>query len=201
MLPRHRCAVAIAAAWVVVVTAFSAQTPPTRSGIREPAFSPDGKRLAVSWLDELWTMSPDGRDEKRVITHNGGWLSERDPAWSPDGKSIAFSADSGGQFDLYVAPSGGGSARRVTSLAGDERWPSWTRDGRLVFSHRPLKGRWQMYAAGADGSGTPAKVTPDEAAEWHSRVSPDGRLVAFISDRERETGDAGDVFVRELTAG
>ena len=49
-------------------------------------------------------MSPDGRDEKKVITHNGGWLSERDPAWSPDGRSIAFSADSNGQFDLYVVP-------------------------------------------------------------------------------------------------
>jgi gamma-glutamyltranspeptidase/glutathione hydrolase len=201
MSPRYRWAVAIAAACLAAVSAFSAQTPATRSGIREPAFSPDGKRLAVSWLDELWTMSPDGRDERKVITHNGGWLSERDPAWSPDGKSIAFSADSGGQFDLYVAPSGGGAPRRVTSLAGDERWPSWTRDGRLVFSHRPLKGRWQTYATGADGSGTPAKVTPDETAEWHPRVSPDGKLVAFISDRDREAGDEGDVFVRELTPG
>jgi gamma-glutamyltranspeptidase len=200
MLPRYRRAVAIAAACLAVVTAFSAQTPVARSGIREPAFSPDGKRLAVSWLDELWTMNPDGRDEKRVVTQRGGWLSEREPAWSPDGRSIAFSADSNGQFDLHIVPSGGGAARRVTSLAGDERWPSWTRDGRLVFSHRPVNGRWQMYATDADGSGTPAKLTPDEAAEWHSRVSPDGRLVAFISDRDRETGDEGDVFVRELAA-
>src|SRR6187402_1023438 len=113
MYPRYRSVAAVAAACLMVIAAFSAQTPVTRSGIREPAFSPDGKRLAVSWLDELWTMSPDGRDEKKVITLNGGWLSERDPAWSPDGKLIAFSADSGGQFDLYVAPSGGGTPRRV----------------------------------------------------------------------------------------
>src|SRR6186997_1090467 len=111
MLCRPRWAVAIAAACVMAATAFSAQTPVTRSGIREPAFSPDGKRLAVSWLDELWTMTPDGRDEKKVVTRNGGWLSERDPAWSPDGKSLAFSADSNGQFDLYVVPSGGGTPR------------------------------------------------------------------------------------------
>jgi gamma-glutamyltranspeptidase len=201
MFPRYRCVTAIAAASVVVATAFSAQTPASRSGIREPAFSPDGRRVAVSWLDELWTMSPDGRDEKKVITRSGGWLSERDPAWSPDGRSIAFSADSNGQFDLHVVPSGGGAARRVTSLPGDERWPSWTRDGRLVFSHRPLNGRWQMYVTAADGNGNPTKITPDDEAEWHARVSPDGRLVAFISDRDREAGDEGDVFVRELTAG
>ena len=190
----------MAAALLAVVTAFSAQTPDTRSGIREPAFSPDGKRLAVSWLDELWTMTPDGRDERKVTTRSGGWLSERDPAWSPDGRSIAFSADSSGQFDLYIVPSGGGAARRVTSLAGDERWPSWTRDGRLVFSHRPLNGRWQIYAAPADESGTPAKITPDEASEWQPRVSPDGKLVAFVSDRDREPGDDADLFVRELTS-
>jgi gamma-glutamyltranspeptidase/glutathione hydrolase len=199
MFPRYRWAVALAAACLAVVTAFAAQAPVTRSGIREPAFSPDGKRLAVSWLDELWTIGPDGRDEKKVTPPNGGWLSERDPAWSPDGRSIAFSADINGHFDLYVVPSGGGAVRRVTSLAGDERWPSWTRDGRLVFSHRPVNGRWQIHAASADGTGTPVKITPDDASEWHARVSPDGKLVAFISDRDREAGDEGDVFVRELT--
>ena len=153
----------------------------------------------MAWLDELWTMNPDGRDEKKIITRNGGWLSERDPAWSPDGRSIAFSADSNGQFDLHLVSSGGGAARRLTSLAGDERWPSWTRDGRLVFSHRPINGRWQMYAMRPDSTETPMKLTPDEASEWHARVSPDGKLVAFISDRDREAGDEGDVFVRELT--
>ena len=199
MFPRYRAAGAVAAACLLFVTAFSAQTPGARTGIREPAFSPDGKRLAVAWLDELWTMSPDGRDERRVVTRNGGWLSERDPAWSPDGRSIAFSADSNGQFDLYVVPSGGGAARRLTSLPGDERWPSWTRDGRLVFSHRPINGRWQIYATAADGAGTPEKMTPDDAAEWQPRVSPDGRLVAFVSDRDPEAGDEADVFVRELS--
>ncbi|MEX2270458.1 MAG: gamma-glutamyltransferase [Vicinamibacterales bacterium] len=205
MSSRSRWVFVAAAACVAVVASFSAQTPANRSGIREPAFSPDGKRLAVSWLDELWTMSPDGRDERKlvaIVANDGSWLSERDPAWSPDGRWIAFSADTNGEFDVYAVPvtshPGGGVARRVTSLAGDERWPSWTRDGRLVFSHRPLGGHWQMYATRADGNGAPVKITPDDAAEWHARVSPDGRLVAFISDRDREAGDEGDVFVREL---
>ena len=198
MFFRSRGVAAIAAACVMAVTAFSAQSPVTPAGIREPAYSPDGKRLAVSWLDELWTMSPDGKAEKKLVAQNGGWLSERDPAWSPDGRTVAFSADSKGEFDLYVVPSSGGAARRVTSLPGDERWPSWTRDGRLVFSHRPADGRWQVYAAPVDAGTAPAKITPDEAGEWHARVSPDGKLLAFVSDRDREPGDEGDVFVREL---
>ena len=180
------------------VTAFSAQTPVALTGMRDPAFSPDGKRIAVSWLESVWTMTPDGRDEKPLVTTRGQWVSERDPAWSPDGKSIAFAADTAGGYDLYVAPASGGTARKVTALDGDERWPSWTRDGRLVFSHRPTGGRWQVHAFAADGTGTPAKLTRDAASEWQAQVSPDGRRLVFISDRDLEPGDQADVFVREL---
>ena len=72
-------------------------------------------------------MNPDGRDSRRLVAKAEGWAAERDPAWSPDGKSIAFSASTNGQYDLWIAPAAGGAARRVTSLAGDERWPSWAR--------------------------------------------------------------------------
>jgi gamma-glutamyltranspeptidase/glutathione hydrolase len=181
------------------VTVFYAQTPATFSGMRDPAFAPDGRRIAVSWLESVWTMTPDGRDEKALVSSRGGWVSERDPAWSPDGRSIAFAADTNGAFDLYVAPASGGAARKVSSLDGDERWPSWTRDGRLVFSHRARGGRWQIHAIAADGSGAPARLTRDAASEWQAQVSPDGRRLVFVSDRDLEPGDESDVFVRDLT--
>src|SRR5262245_13771848 len=100
------------------------------AGVREAAWSPDSKRLVVSRFGAWWTMAPDGRDAKRVITKPGDWIAERDPAWSPDGRTIAFSASANGQFDLWTVPASGGTATRLTSIAGDERWPSWTRDGR-----------------------------------------------------------------------
>ncbi len=185
---------------VFTVTAFSAQAPVTVTGVREPAWAPDGRRIAVSWLDEIWTMTPEGRNEKRVVTTRGDWVSERDPAFSPDGRTIAFSADSGGAYDLYLVPVSGGAARKVTSLDGDERWPSWTRDGRLVFSHRAPGGRWQLHAVAADGAGEPVRLTPDGSSEWQAQVSPDGSRLVFVSDRDREPGDDADVFVRDLTS-
>lgn len=181
-----------------VVTSFSAQTPVSLTGMRDPAFAPDGKRIAVSWLEAVWTMTPEGRDQKRVVPAGGAWISERDPAWSPDGKQIAFAADTDGAFDIYVAPAAGGAARKVTTLNGDERWPSWTRDGRLLFSHRAKGGAWRLQLVAADGASAPTVFTPDDRAEWHGRVSPDGRRVVFVSDRDVEAGDNADVFVRAL---
>jgi gamma-glutamyltranspeptidase len=179
----------------------TAASTPSVAGVREAAWSPDGKRLVATYYDALWTMAPDGKDAKRLISKPGPWIVERDGAWAPDGKSIAFAADSNGEFDLWVAPaSGGGGPKKVTSMSGDERWPSWTRDGRIVFSHRSPKGVWQLFAMKADGTEEAVRITPDDTAEWQGAVSPDGKLVAFISDRQLEGNDTSDLWVRELAA-
>ena len=53
----------------------------------EPAWSPDGSRIAY-WHDgALRIMRADGTKKREVYAGNGGaWA----PAWSPDGKNIAF---------------------------------------------------------------------------------------------------------------
>ena len=172
------------------------------TGVREASWSPDSKRLAVSWFDVVWTMSPDGKDAKRLVSPAGDWISERDPAWSPDGQSIAFAAEHAGEFDLWIAPAKGGAAKRVTSLSGDERWPSWTRDGRIVFSHRAPKGPWQLFVIASNGAtAAPSKVTPDDAEEWQGSVSPNGKLVAFVSSRDPQANNETDIWVRDLELG
>ena len=130
-------------------TGYLAAPAPVSSpgGIREPAWSPDGKRIAVSYLDRIWTAAPDGRQPRPLTTAAAG--IEREPSWSPDGRTIAFSADAGQGFHLYTAPAGGGAPTRVTALAGDERWPSWTRDGRVVFAYRAEptgEGDWSAFS-------------------------------------------------------
>jgi gamma-glutamyltranspeptidase/glutathione hydrolase len=179
-----------------VAFAVSAQT--TARGARDPAWSPDGRRLSFSYLDRIWTASADGRNAKALRAE--GVEIERDPAWSPDGKSIAFAADAGKGFDLFVAPSGGGRAERVTTLPGDERWPSWTSDGRLVFSYRESD-RWRLYVVSARGTDSKA-LFADTASDDESqgRVSPDGKRVAYVSDRESDDGDP-DVWVADLAPG
>ena len=168
------------------------------SGVREAAWSPDGKRLAVTWFDAIWTMAPDGKDAKRLISAPQGWAAERDPVWSPDGKSIVFSASLDGHFDLWTVPSSGGAARRLTETAGDERWPSFTPSGQLVYSSRPLRDSWRLVIAAADGRAEPAQIQTGPGAAWQGRVSPDGKSVAYLSDREPEPGNEADIWVSEI---
>jgi TolB protein len=77
----------------------------------EPAWSPDGKRLAfVSNRDGqraiyVSDFSTAGLTNTRRLTFSG-WDSE--PAWSPDGKWIAFISARPTRQPIYVIPSGGG---------------------------------------------------------------------------------------------
>ena len=167
-------------------------------GVREAAWAPDGKRLVVTWFDQLWTMTPDGKDQKRITITPGGFTSERDAAYAPDGKTLVFAAETNGQFDLWTVSAAGGNATRLTNDAGDERWPSFTKDGKVIYAHRPVKGAWAIYGASPSMPGV--RMTPDDAAEWQPRVSPDGKSVAFVSDRESDTGEI-DIWVRDVAVG
>ncbi len=191
---------AVGAAVATLALTFVVQTAPQPApsrGARDPAWSPDGRRLAFSYLDRIWLSGPDGKGGKALRPDSSD--VERDPAWSSDGRSIVFAADAGDGFNLVVASSSGGDVRRLTSLAGDERWPAWTNDGRLVFSHR-TNGRWRLYAVEVKG-GQPKPLYNDTAGddEQQGRVSPDGKRIAYISDRESEDGDH-DLWVADLLA-
>jgi gamma-glutamyltranspeptidase len=174
-----------------------AQTP---VGVQEPAWSPDGKRIAVSYLDRIWTMTVDGKQARAITsasataTADPQYPIEREPSWSPDGTRIAFAADRGNGFDIFLVTLKNGAAASnpvaVTRMKGDERWPSWTADGRLVFAHRDPGSPWDLFLSspvgGSDTWQAPVALTETKDNETHPRVSPDGTKVAFVSERDSE---------------
>ena len=55
-----------------------AQSLPALSpGVREAAWFPDGARIVVSLYDQLWTMTPDGKDAKRLGLTGAAFTAER----------------------------------------------------------------------------------------------------------------------------
>ncbi len=204
-MPNRPSSCLLLAALTVIQISSAAQSPTT--GVQDPAWAPDGKRIAVSYLDRIWTMSPDGRQARALSDAALG--VEREPAWSPDGSRIAFATSRDDGFDIYLGSLKGGPPTMVTSMPGDERWPSWTPDGRLVFAHREDEPagratdpglRWDLFivapVAGSSTWQTPVPLTQTADSETHPRVSPDGKRVAFISNRD--SADDVDVFAMAL---
>lgn len=112
-------------------------TPPTRALlIRDPAWSPDGKRLVVRRDDYLGDqgglviMNADGSGA-RVLVRADYWEYAGHPAWSPVGDTIVFDDSAA----IHAIESDGVNLRllRVGDRDSD---PSWSPDRRSVAFHR-----------------------------------------------------------------
>jgi Tol biopolymer transport system component len=72
---------------------------------RDPAWSPDGRRIAVVIEDtggtDVWTIGADGRAARRVTS---GPARERSPRWSADGSRVSVETETGGTASIRVSP-------------------------------------------------------------------------------------------------
>lgn len=150
----------------------------------QPAWSPDGTRIAFVTLDgkEIFLISPDGTDEVNLTQG----LGENDaPAWSPDGSRIAFgTAPPAPSLDMEIAVMNrdGGSRMIVTSPPGFDFQPAWSPDGtKIVFTRSDLGGDSEIYVVNADGSNltnvSNRPETLETAPDWNGR----GAAVAVAS--------------------
>ena len=105
--------------------------------IRNPAASPDAKRIAFSALDRIYVTDwPKGTP--RRLTHDS--IHEQVPAWSPDGRWIAYVSWNAEGGAVYRARSDGkGKPQRLTPETGFYDTPAWSLDGkRIVVIREPV---------------------------------------------------------------
>ncbi|HMV85048.1 MAG TPA: winged helix-turn-helix domain-containing protein [Blastocatellia bacterium] len=108
------------------------------------------------------------------LTFDSGLESE--PSWSPDGRLIAYSADRGGNFDIWVQPVGEGNPIRVTNSPAHDWQPDWSPEGnRLVFrSERDGGGLFVVPVLG----GNERRIS---GFGYRPHFSPDGTQILFTS--------------------
>lgn len=87
------------------------------------------------------------------------------PAISPDGNQIAFSY----QGDIWVIPTSGGVARRLTIHQGYESNPVWSNDGKTIAFNGSRAGNNDIFTVSVTG-GTPKRLTyhttDDQISHW-----------------------------------
>src|SRR6266436_5600210 len=104
------------------------------AGYLNPAFSPDGKRLAMEIFDgknnDIWVYEL-GRDTLTRLTFASE--ASRVPVWTPDGQRITYCSLEKGVANLYwKRADGAGDAQRLTENKNPQRPYSWRADGKFL---------------------------------------------------------------------
>jgi len=170
--------------------------------IRYPVLSPDGRSVAVDATEggnrDIWVHDVE-RPMKRKLTFDAAMDTR--PQWSPSGREITFLSERGGTYDIFRrAADGTGEARLLVGTEEFESPYGWSRNGNyLVYTVQPGESRdlWYLKRKG-DGEGfesVPFLATPFN--ETAPNLSPDGRLLAYCSDRSGED----QVYVQPFPSG
>jgi serine/threonine-protein kinase len=181
---------------LVIVDAAGNPTPfnpERRAFTNNPSISRDGRKAAVilptpKGTFETWVAELDRPGLQRVLAQPNADCSF--PVWSADGRRLAFIRLGRDKDDgLYVQNSdGSGAPQEVLKAESYEDLPrpwSWLPDGSglLASWSRGGKNRLIFVSVAADGkTGTPHEVRSTVANDGGAGVSPDGKLIAFISD-------------------
>jgi Tol biopolymer transport system component len=180
-----------------------------------PRWSPDGTKIVFQSIDRT-------KFDIRVfdsITGRSIWVTndavqDLNPAWSPSNKFIYFSSYRGGGINIWrtpIFPDGtpSGAPQQLTIGAGQDVEIALSPDAkRLVFSIlRQNADIWRLPVSPVTGqaAGDPHEVIRTTREESRGAWSPDGRSIAFNSDRTGEMNiwlhSIEDSRSRQLTKG
>ena len=179
-----------------------------------PAWSPDGKWIAVGMSGSIWKVDP-RTGVAHEITYDAKYHSM--PSWSPDGKWIVYTADDGGRtVQLAIVNVATGESRPLTDDAFVYTDPVFSPDGTRVayvstrpngFFNvyiRPIKdGQWtgDAVAVSSDNKFRNARLYFG-AEDLHITPawSRDGRQLLLVSNRGVALG-SGNVWLVPAAAG
>ncbi|MEB2286746.1 MAG: hypothetical protein OZ934_01400 [Anaerolineae bacterium] len=185
------------ATWTPSPTPLPSPTPPPLSDYTMLVSALRGGR---GWA--LHTLTADGSSE-RALTFTLppdsstvlSLVEVYDAAYSPDGKQVAFTARLSqsrleGEVlvsqefeDLFVAPSGGGTMRRLTTFAAPRvADAAWSPDGQTIACAANPDGTFDLFLVSVE-TGAVETLTPGQSEDREPAWSPDGQWIAFTSDR------------------
>lgn len=165
---------------------------PDTNGDGSIALSPDSKtlafiRTAATGISDVFLvrLSRDlitaGKPERLTFDakEKGGL------AWAPDGPNLVFSSARGGRLELWRISAKRSSQPVKLTAAGDDPVDlAVSRQARRLVYHHGVGGVniWRV-ALNGDQVGAAANFLPSTRLEGHPKYSPDGKRIAFESNR------------------
>lgn len=167
-----------------------------------PAWSPDGRYIAVSMAGSIWRVDPNTGSAEE-LTYSEKYHSS--PDWSPDGNWIVYTADDGGNgIQLEILNVASGESRALTDDDQVYADPMFSPDGKtLAYVSTKPSGYFNVYtrdiAAGA-WAGNEVAITRDNQyprdrlyfGDWDMHVTPewtrDGKELLIVSNRNVALG-------------
>ena len=176
----------------------------------EPRYSPDGRRLA--WVSTAFhgrfhlyagELTPAGLERVARLTgetdshlpryYYSVYDHEISPVWTRDGESLLYVSNRGrihgaGGFWQVAARPGAEPKELHYEETNWRARPDYSPDGARILYSSYLGGNWhQLWLMPASGGADAFPISYGDWDEVGARWSPDGRTIAFISNRHGNT--------------
>jgi TolB protein len=141
--------------------------------------------MADSGHIHIFAYSPQKLSFTRLT--NGDW-DDIAPAISPDGGRLAFASNRNGYWNIYSLDLQNGDMSMLSDSLEYKGDPSWSSDGAWVTYDSYVNGNLEIFLRStADIKQPPTQLTTQDGSLDSSPAwSPQGRHIAFISDRSGE---------------
>jgi len=175
-------------------------TPDTTSA-SDPAFSPDGSRIAfVSQRDgnaEIYIMNADGTGSTRVTNDP---LPDGRPSFTPDGQALLFhSARNGGKQQIWAVNVDGSGVTQLTRDSVNSS-PTISPDGLTIAYVSTRNKDTDIWLMARDGSNQRQFTRSPQQRESEPRFLRDGTL-AYLAERRENNRTVQQVMRADLATG
>ena len=174
--------------------------PTAPGGDSEPAWSPEGQRIAFTSLRDghplIYVLDLIDQSVTRLTEPSADFDQARQPAWSPFGNQIVFAKKRVDTYQIWSVTDAGQGEQQI-ARGGQQYWdfsPTWSPDGKMVFyTERNAEGPvlpWIMnieYERRNTEAGTKMDLRPLPVE--HPHISPDGLWMVFEGKGQEENRD------------